>query len=121
MEVMLAGCFVEDLETAKKFYMEKLGLSVMFESQGFCEVSDARGGMVIGLSQSPRPSGQEGAVVCFKVADLPREQERLLKSGVKLMETFSRNRASCVWRTFVTRSRIASNWSSICAHDEIVR
>jgi catechol-2,3-dioxygenase len=37
MEVTLAGCFVEDLETAKKFYMEKLGLSVMFESQGFCE------------------------------------------------------------------------------------
>ena len=37
------------------------------------------------------------------------------------MGTFSRNRASCVLRTFVTPSRIASNWSSICAHDEIAR
>jgi len=83
MEVMLAGCFVEDLETAKRFYTEELGLSVMFESHGFCEVSHAKGGMVIGLSQSSRPSGQDGAGLCFKVADLPTEQERLLKSGVK--------------------------------------
>ena len=77
MEVMLAGCFVEDLEIAKRFYLETLGLSVMFESPGFCEVSHGRGGMVIGLSQSPRPSGQDGAVVCFKVTDLPKEQARL--------------------------------------------
>jgi len=83
MEVMLAGCYVEDLERAKKFYLDKLGLMVMFEGPGFCEVSHGKGGMVIGLSQSPRPSGQDGAVVCFKVADLPKEQERLLKSGVK--------------------------------------
>ena len=83
MEVMLAGCFVDDLEAAKKFYMEKLGLAVMLESPGFCEVSHGKGGMIIGLSQSPRPSGQDGAVVCFKVRDLPEEQERLLKLGVK--------------------------------------
>jgi predicted enzyme related to lactoylglutathione lyase len=83
MEVMLAGYFVEDLEIAKKFYLEKLGLKVMFESPGFCEVSHGKGGMVIGLSQSPRPSGQDGAVVCFKVADLPSEEERLLKLGVR--------------------------------------
>lgn len=83
MEVMLAGCFVEDLETAKRFYLETLGLSVMFESPGFCEVSHRRGGMVIGLSQSPRPSGQDGAVVCFKVTDLPKEQARLSSLGVK--------------------------------------
>lgn len=83
MEVMFAGCFVEDLEAAKKFYLETLGLSVMFESQGFCEVSHGRGGMVIGLSQSPRPSGQDGAVVCFKVTDLPKEQARLSTLGVK--------------------------------------
>ena len=80
---MLAGCFVDDLEKAKKFYLETLGLSVMFESPGFCEVSHGRGGMIIGLSQSSRPSGLDGAVVCFKVADLPKEQERLLKLGVK--------------------------------------
>lgn len=83
MEVMLAGCFVDDLEVAKKFYLEKLGLTVMFESPGFCEVSHARGGMVIGLSQSPRPGGQDGAVVCFKVSDLPKEQERLVRLGVR--------------------------------------
>jgi len=83
MEVMLAGCFVEDLEIAKKFYVDKLGLSVMLESQGFCGVSHGKGGMIIGLSQSPRPSGQDGAVVCFKVADLLTERERLLRSGVK--------------------------------------
>ena len=83
MEVMLAGCFVDDLEVAKKFYLEKLGLAVMFESPGFCEVSHGKGGMVIGLSQSPRPSGQDGAVVCFKVADLPNEKARLLKLGVR--------------------------------------
>jgi predicted enzyme related to lactoylglutathione lyase len=83
MEAMLAGCFVEDLETAKKFYLETLGLSVMYESQGFCEVSHGRGGMVIGLSQSPRPTGQDGAVVCFTVTDLAKEQARLSSLGVK--------------------------------------
>lgn len=30
MEVMLAGCFVEDSETAKKFYLETLGLNGRF-------------------------------------------------------------------------------------------
>jgi predicted enzyme related to lactoylglutathione lyase len=83
MEVMLAGCYVDDLEQAKKFYLEKLGLAVMFEGPGFCEVSHGKGRMVIGLSQSPRPTGQDGAVVCFKVADLPQELERLQKLGVK--------------------------------------
>lgn len=83
MEVMLAGCFVNDLEVAKDFYVKKLGLQVMFESPGFCEISHGKGGMVIGLSQSPKPSGQDGAVVCFKVDDLPREQEKLQRVGVK--------------------------------------
>jgi predicted enzyme related to lactoylglutathione lyase len=82
MEVMLAGNYVDDLEVAKRFYLEKLGLAVMFESPRFCEVSHGTGGMIIGLSQSPRPAGQDGAVVCFKVADLPTERERLLKLGV---------------------------------------
>jgi len=83
MEVMLAGCFVDDLEVAKKFYVEKLGLQVIFESPGFCEISHGKGGMVIGLSQSPRPCGQDGAVICFKVDDLPTEKERLQKRGIE--------------------------------------
>jgi len=84
MEVMLAGLFVEDLGRAKQFYLEKLGLQQMFESASFCEVSHAKGGMVIGLSQSPRPIGQDGAVICFRVADLPKEVERLAKLDVVL-------------------------------------
>ena len=83
MEVMLAGCFVNDLEVAKKFYVKNLGLQVMFESPGFCEISHGKGGMVIGLSQSPKPAGQDGAVVCLKVDDLTREQERLQQLGVE--------------------------------------
>ena len=82
MEVMLAGFFVDDLEVAKKFYVEKLGLQVIFESPGFCEISHGKGGMVIGLSHSPRPGGQDGAVVCLKVDDLIREQERMQQLGV---------------------------------------
>lgn len=83
MEVMLAGCFVDDLEIAKKFYVEKLGLRLLFESSGFCEVSHAKGGMVIGLSQSPKPSRQNGAVICFKVADLTSEREGLQKQDIE--------------------------------------
>jgi predicted enzyme related to lactoylglutathione lyase len=83
MEVMLAGCFVNDLEVAKEFYVKKLGLQVIFESPGFCEISHGKEGMVIGLSQSPKPSGQDGAVVCLKVDNLAREQGRLLELGVK--------------------------------------
>jgi len=83
MEVMLAGCFVDNMEIAKKFYVDRLGLQIIFESPGFCEISHGKGGMVIGLSQSPRPSGQDGAVICFKVADLPKEQERLAKLGLE--------------------------------------
>jgi predicted enzyme related to lactoylglutathione lyase len=83
MELMHAGFFVDDLEQAKRFYTENLGLTVMFESPGFCAVGHAKGGMIVALSQSPKPSGMDGAVVCFKVEDLPKEQERMMNLGVK--------------------------------------
>lgn len=83
MEVMLAWYQVSDLEAAKKFYSEAMGLDKIFEMEGWAEFSHKEGGVSIGLSSNG--SGQSGATVVLRVDDLDRAREELSHKGVEFI------------------------------------
>lgn len=84
MEVMLAWYPAKDLEAAKKFYGETLGLKPVFEMPGWAEFSHAgNGAAAIGLSANPASAGQKGATVVLKVDDIEQARQRLAQRGVK--------------------------------------
>lgn len=81
MEVMLAWYQVSDLESAKKFYEETMGLKKVFEMAGWVEFSHTEGGTAIGLSANG--SGQAGATVVLRVDDIDSAREQLSSQGVE--------------------------------------
>lgn len=87
LQVMLSWVQVEDLEKAKKFYGETLGLQKSFEMQGWAEYSHAKGAASIGLNPSPHNPGAAGvlggAVIVLGVDDLGQAQKELSGRGVK--------------------------------------
>ena len=83
MEVMLAWYRVEDMEKAKQFYGEVLGLKETFQIQGWAEFSHAEGAASIGLNLNPKEAIGGGAVVALKVADLERTRQELGRHGVQ--------------------------------------
>lgn len=83
MEISLAWYPAKDLEKAKKFYGEVLGLKKTFEMEGWAEFSHAEGAASIGLSQDPKADGQAGATVVLKVEDLERARRELANRGVQ--------------------------------------
>jgi predicted enzyme related to lactoylglutathione lyase len=82
MEVNLSWYHVKDLNAAKKFYGEVLGLKKTLEMEGWCEFSHADGGASIGLNKM-RESDEPGATVVLRVDDLDRTQNELTAKGVK--------------------------------------
>ena len=82
MEVNLSWYHVKDLNAAKKFYGEVLGLKKTIEIEGWCEFSHADGAASIGLNQM-RESDEGGATVVLRVDDLDRERNELTAKGVK--------------------------------------
>ena len=82
MEVNLAWYSVKDLNAAKRFYGEVLGLKKTFEMEGWSEFSHADGAASIGLSAISEP-GEGGATVVLKVDDLDRSRKELGAKGVK--------------------------------------
>ena len=82
MEVNLAWYAVKDLDSAKRFYGEVLGLKKTFEMDGWSEFSHADGAASIGLSAISEP-GEGGATVVLKVDDLDRSRKELGAKGVK--------------------------------------
>ena len=83
MEVNLSWYQVDDLERAKKFYGEVLGLKKMIEIPGWCEFSHAEGAASIGLNQMREGDDERGATVVLRVDDLARAQAELTKKDVK--------------------------------------
>ena len=84
MEVMLAWYPAKDLDKAKKFYGEVLGLKQLFEMQGWAEFSHAGdGAAAIGLSANPATAGQKGATVVLKVDNIEQTRKQLSERGVK--------------------------------------
>jgi predicted enzyme related to lactoylglutathione lyase len=83
MEVMLAWYQVSDLEAAKKFYGDVMGLNKVFEMDGWVEFSHKEGGVAIGLSANG--SGQSGATIVLRVDDMDRTREELSRNGVEFI------------------------------------
>ncbi|HSF23365.1 MAG TPA: VOC family protein [Blastocatellia bacterium] len=83
MEVTLSWYQVADLERAKKFYGESLGLKKTIEISGWVEFSHAEGAASIGLNQMRENDNERGATVVLRVEDLARAQEDLMKKDVK--------------------------------------
>ncbi len=83
MEVNLSWYAVKDLEKAKKFYGEVLGLKKTLEIEGWAEFSHAQGAASIGLSRDPKADGQAGATVVLKVDDLEHARRELADRGVQ--------------------------------------
>jgi predicted enzyme related to lactoylglutathione lyase len=82
MEVTTSWYQVNDLNAAKKFYGEMLGLKKTFEMEGWCEFSHAGGNASIGLN-GMRDREEGGATVVLRVDDLARVQKELKAKGVK--------------------------------------
>ncbi len=86
MELMVAWYGVNDMERAKKFYGETLGLKKTFEMPGWAEFGHAEGAPSIGLNGAPRDAaakGDSGATVVLRVADIEKKQRELAARGVK--------------------------------------
>jgi predicted enzyme related to lactoylglutathione lyase len=82
MEVDLAWYQVKDIDAAKKFYGDVLGLKKIFDMGGWCEFSHSEGAASIGLN-AQREDDERGATVVLKVVDLARAQKELKAKGVK--------------------------------------
>ena len=83
MEVNLSWYHVKDLNAAKKFYGEVLGLKKTLEMEGWCEFSHADGAASIGLNKMRESDDEQGATVVLRVDDLDRTQNELSEKGVK--------------------------------------
>lgn len=82
MEVNVSWYQVKDLEAAKKFYGEVLGLKKTLEIDGWAEFSHADGAASIGLNQMSSDD-EGGATVVLRVDDVARSQTELKAKGVK--------------------------------------
>ena len=85
MKVGLSWFTVENLEEAKKFYGEILGLKKTFEMPHWVEFSHADGEHSIGLMEQPKAQGDAGATIVLEVESLDAEKKRLVKSGVEFI------------------------------------
>lgn len=83
MEINVSWYQVTDMNAAKKFYGEVLGLNKTFEMEGWCEFSHADGAASIGLNQLREGDDERGATVVLRVDDLARVQKELSSKGVK--------------------------------------
>jgi predicted enzyme related to lactoylglutathione lyase len=83
MEVNVSWYQVKDLEAAKKFYGEVLGLKKTLDLGGWCEFSHKDGEASIGLNAMREGDEERGATVVLRVGDLARSQKELAAKGVK--------------------------------------
>jgi predicted enzyme related to lactoylglutathione lyase len=83
MQISLSWYQVKDLEKAKKFYGEVLGLDKTFEVEGWAEFSHTKDGPAVGLSQVSEADAPGGATVVLRVDDLDVARKALSKKGVE--------------------------------------
>ncbi|HEX9760049.1 MAG TPA: VOC family protein [Candidatus Acidoferrales bacterium] len=84
MELIVAWYGVNNLNEAKKFYGETLGLKKVFEMTGWAEYAHAPGAAAIGLAEHPAANGNPGgATVVLRVDNLDRARNDLTARGVK--------------------------------------
>jgi predicted enzyme related to lactoylglutathione lyase len=83
-QFLLAWYEVTDLDKAKSFYGDHLGMEKVFEMPGWVEFSPVKDGPAIGLAfkdSAPSPTG--GATVVLNVADIHAAKAELVEHGVK--------------------------------------
>ena len=84
MKMIVSWYNVRDLEKAKSFYGNVLGLKKTFEMPGWAELSHAEGATSIGIAQASKPVPREGgATVVLGVENLDQTVERLKDRGVE--------------------------------------
>jgi predicted enzyme related to lactoylglutathione lyase len=83
MKVRLSWFSVNDLESAKKFYGNVLGLKKTFEAPQWAEFAGAEGQESIGVAVQPHAGKEPGATIVLQVEDIERERKRLETAGVK--------------------------------------
>jgi predicted enzyme related to lactoylglutathione lyase len=82
MEMSVAWYEVDDLDKAKRFYGDTLGLEKVLEMDGWAEFSHAKDAPAIGLSRVAKLSNC-GATVVLRVDNLDQTRSLLLKQGVQ--------------------------------------
>ncbi len=84
MQFNLCWYGVSDLEKAKAFYGDVLGMKKKVEMPGWVEFSDSADGVSVGLNLVPdfQPA-DGGATAVYRVADLEKERDRLSAKGAK--------------------------------------
>ena len=82
MEINVSWYEVTDLEAAKRFYGEVLGLKKTLEMEGWVEFSHTNDGPSIGLALAKEPSSA-GATVVLRVDDLDQARDELTRQGVQ--------------------------------------
>ena len=83
MKVTVSWFSAKDFDETKKFYTDVLGLSTIFETNGWAEFAEARGITSIGLAANPHAGKEPGATVVLEVKDIDAERKRLEARGVK--------------------------------------
>ena len=83
MEVDLAWYQVKDMDAAKRFYGDVLGLRKRIDLGGWCEFSHSDEAASIGLNAMREGDDERGATVVLRVDDLARAQKELKAKGVK--------------------------------------
>ena len=89
MQLIVAWYAVSDLERAKKFYGDVLGMKKTFEMQGWAEFGHAEGAASVGLNAAPRgedapkPGADSGATVVLRVDDIEKKERELTARGVR--------------------------------------
>ena len=83
MEVSVSWYQVKDLESAKKFYGEVLGMTKTFEMGGWAEFSNREGAASIGLAQQTDNGPASGATVVLRVPNIDLARKELSQKGVR--------------------------------------
>lgn len=83
-QFLLAWYEVTDLDKAKAFYGDVLGMEMSFEMPGWAEFAPVKGGPAIGLGlRESAPPRMGGATVVLRVADIHAAKAELLGKGVE--------------------------------------
>ncbi|MGC2619659.1 MAG: VOC family protein [Acidobacteriaceae bacterium] len=93
---------VTDLEAAKAFYRDALGMQFLFDAgtMAFFQCSNVR--LLLGMAGETQPGG--GTIVYFKVADLATAHTALLARGVTFKQDphlVARMKSHDLWLAFV--------------------
>ena len=101
-EIAQVALTVTDLEAAKAFYRDALGMQFLFEAgtMAFFQCGSVR--LLVGMAGETQPGG--GTILYFKVADLDGAHAELVRRGVTFKQDphlVARMKSHDLWLAFV--------------------